>query len=222
MIASVVDTAIYLWAYLPGFLTASWLAFKIASVTIVLSWFVGLALAAGQRSGVTIIRQIIAAYIWIIRGTPALIQIFVVYFGLPEVGIKLNPFMAGVLALAFGSGAYVAEIIRSGLKAIPDGQFDGAQSIGLGTFAQYRFVILPQVVRIVVPALTNEAINTLKNTSLLSAITVLELTLHTQTMIAATFRPFEFYMLAAVLYLIMTTVLSQFSHWFEKHYPAYT
>ena len=222
MVTSVIESIVYLWDYLPGFLSASWLAFKIAAATIILSWLVGLALALGQRSRLSFVRQSITAYIWFFRGTPALIQIFVVYFGLPELGIKLNPYMAGILALAMGSGAYVAEIIRSGLKAIPIGQFDGAQSIGLTAIEQYRFVVLPQVVRIVVPALTNESINTLKNTSLLSAITVLELTLHTQTMIAATFRPFEFYILAAVLYLMMTTVLSQFSRWFERKYPAYT
>jgi len=216
------DTFLYLWDYMPGFIIASWLAFKIAAVTIVLSWVVGLLLAAGQRSNFFALRQFVSFYIWVIRGTPALIQIFIVYFGLPQIGIKLNPFAAGVIALALGSGAYVAEIIRSGLKAIPKGQYDGARSIGLGTMELYRRIVLPQVLRIIIPALTNEAINTLKNTSLLSAITVLELTLHTQTMIAATFRPFEFYLLAAMLYLIMTTVLSQFAYWYENTYPAYT
>ena len=222
MFNQVFDSLLYLWNYLPGFITASWLAFEISLVTIVLSWLVGLALALGQRSRFRIIRKLSALYIWFIRGTPALIQVFIVYFGLPQVGIKLDPFTAGILALAFGSGAYVAEIFRSGLKAIPRGQFDGAHSIGLTQRQLYQQVILPQVIRIVVPALTNEAINTLKNTSLLSTITVVELTLHTQTMIAATFRPFEFYILAAVLYLIMTSALSRFSSWYEKAYPSYS
>ena len=222
MVEQVVDSLSYLWAYLPGFLSASWLAFEISLVTIVLSWFVGLALALGQRSNLLIIRKTAALYIWFIRGTPALIQVFIVYFGLPQVGIKLDPFTAGILALAFGSGAYVAEIIRSGLKAIPRGQFDGAYSIGLTRMQMYQKVVLPQVIRIVVPALTNEAINTLKNTSLLSTITVVELTLHTQTMIAATFRPFEFYILAAALYLVMTSALSRFASWYEKAYPSYS
>lgn len=222
MLASLEDSIIYLWTYLPGFISASWLAFQIACVTIVLSWFVGLALALGQRSRLRSVRLLVNGYVWFIRGTPALIQIFIVYFGLPQIGVRLDPFTAGVVALAFGSGAYVAEIIRSGLKAIPTGQFDGARSLGLGMLRMYRLVVLPQVVRIVVPSLTNEAINTLKNTSLLSTITVVELTLHTQTMIAATFRPFEFYILAALLYLIMTTALSQFAHWYERAFPSYS
>lgn len=222
MFNQIAESLNYLWGYLPGFLGASWIAFEISLVTIVLSWVVGLALALGQRSNLWIVRKTSALYIWFIRGTPALIQVFIVYFGLPQIGIKLDPFSAGILALAFGSGAYVAEIFRTGLKAIPRGQFDGANSIGLTRVQMYRWVVLPQVVRIIVPALTNEAINTLKNTSLLSTITVVELTLHTQTMIAATFRPFEFYILAAILYLIMTSVLSRFSGWYEKAYPSYT
>lgn len=222
MFTEITESLLYLWNYLPGFLNASWLAFEISLITIVLSWLVGLVLAMGQRSRLFIIRKISALYIWFIRGTPALIQVFIVYFGLPQIGIKLDPFSAGILALAFGSGAYVAEIIRAGLKAIPRGQFDGANSIGLSRWQMYQSVVLPQVIRIVVPALTNEAINTLKNTSLLSTITVVELTLHTQTMIAATFRPFEFYILAALLYLIMTSVLSRFASWYEKAYPSYS
>lgn len=221
MFTSLFEAVVYLWDYLPGFVVASWLAFQIAIVTIIVSWIVGLGLALAQRSPLSLVRRIVAGYIWFIRGTPALIQIFIVYFGLPQLGVKLDPFTAGVLALGLGSGAYVAEIIRSGLKAIPEGQFDGAMALGLNRTLLYFRVILPQVVRIIVPSMTNEAINTLKNTSLLSAITVLELTLHTQTMIAATFRPFEFYILAALLYLLMTTALSLFSNWFEKTYPSY-
>lgn len=222
MLNGFIETLHYLYDYLPGFMQSAWLAFQIALVTIVLSWVVGLLLALAQRSRFRVIRVLTAVYIWVIRGTPSLIQIFIVYFGLPQLGVKLDPFSAGILALAFGSGAYVAEVIRSGLSAIPKGQFDGAKALGLDQFRLYRLVILPQVIRIVVPSLTNEAINTLKNTSLLSTITVVELTMHTQTMIAATFRPFEFYMLAAVLYLLMTSVLSLFAHWYETKYPAFT
>lgn len=94
-------------------------------------------------------------------------------------------------------------------------------ALGLDRIDAMRFVVLPQVIRIIIPALTNEAINTLKNTSLLSAITVVELTLHAQTMIAATFRPFEFYILAALLYLLMTSLLSWFASWYEaRHHQA--
>lgn len=212
------DSLIYLWPYLPGFLEASWLALQIALVTILVSWLCGLVAALAKRSRIRPVRWAAEFYIWFIRGTPTLIQVFIIYFGLPQTGINMSPFIAGVVALGISSGAYVAEVIRTGLNAIPKGQFDAATALGLDRSDAMRFVILPQVIRIIIPALTNEAINTLKNTSLLSAITVVELTLHAQTMIAATFRPFEFYILAALLYLAMTSLLSWFANWYEARH----
>lgn len=204
--------------YLPGFLGASAIALGVALAAVLLSWALGVLtmLARGSRSGA--LRRIAGFYVWFVRGTPSLIQVFIVYFGLPQLGLRLPPLVAGVVALGIGSGAYVAEVIRSGLQAIPRGQHDAAAALGLRPLVAFRLVILPQVVRIIVPSLTNEAINTLKNTSLLSAITVVELTLYTQTLIAATFRPFEFYILAAALYLAMTTLLESFARWYERRY----
>ena len=213
-----IDVLTYLWPYLPGFIKASWLALQIALVTILVSWLCGLIAALAKRSSLRPIRWMAEFYIWFVRGTPTLIQVFIVYFGLPQLGVSFSPFLAGVIALGVSSGAYVAEVIRTGLNAIPKGQFDAATALGLDRTDAMRYVVLPQVIRIIVPALTNEAINTLKNTSLLSAITVVELTLHAQTMIAATFRPFEFYILAAVLYLLMTSLLSSFASWYEKRH----
>ncbi len=206
----------YILPYLPGFLWSALIAFQIAMAAIVVSWACGLVVAMARQSQQRPLRWSAQFYIWFIRGTPTLIQIFIVYFGLPSLGLRLSPFTAGVLALGAASGAYVAEVIRSGLNAIPKGQYDAADALGLGRIDKLRFVILPQVVRIIVPALTNEAINTLKNTSLLSTITVVELTLHTQSMIAATFRPFEFYIVAAILYLLMTSILAWFARWYEQ------
>ena len=125
--------------------------------------------------------------------------------------------MAAAAPAAPSTGAYVAEVIRSGLLAIPKGQRESAFAVGMSHGLMMRRVVLPQVVRIITPPLTNEAINTLKNTSLLSVITVMELTLFTQIAIAATFRPFDFYIMAALIYLVMTTVLSSFANWYEKN-----
>ena len=208
----------WLVAYLPGFFSACVIALQIALVTILLSWLCGMIAALARRSVYRLLRWPAMFYIWFMRGTPTLIQIFIVYFGLPQLGLRLSPFAAGVIALGLSSGAYMAEIIRSGLNAIPRGQYESAYAIGLNYWQTMKDVILPQVIRIIVPATTNEAINTLKNTSLLSTITVVELTLYTQTLIAATFRPFDFYIIAALLYLLLTTLLSRFSVWFEKRY----
>ncbi len=204
--------------YGPGFLEAAWTVFGLTILTIVVSWACGLLAALAQRSNWKFARVAAGFYIWFIRGTPTLIQVFIIYFGLPQIGIRLSPFTAGVIALGINSGAYVAEIIRGGLNAIPRGQYESALALGFSPSETMRTIILPQVFRIVLPAVTNEAISTLKNTSLLSTITVVELTLYAQTLIAATFRPFEFYIAVAVIYLVLTTILTFVASWLERRY----
>lgn len=204
--------------YMPSFLEASLVVMEITVLVILLSWACGLIAALGKTSRNRAMRGVASFYVWFIRGTPTLIQIFIVYFGLPQVGMRLSPFVAGVIALGVNSGAYVAEIVRGGLLAIPKGQMESALATGMSHGQAMRRIILPQVVRIIVPPITNEAVTTLKNTSLLSTITVVELTLQAQIVIAATYRPFDFYIIAAVLYLLMTTVLTQLSTWVERRY----
>ncbi|MBP1860000.1 amino acid ABC transporter permease [Rhizobium herbae] len=204
--------------YGPGFLLAAWTVFWLTILTIVVSWVCGLLAALGHRSKVKAVRMVAAFYIWFIRGTPTLIQVFIIYFGLPQFGVRLSPFTAGVLSLGINSGAYVAEIIRGGLTAIPRGQTESSLALGFSPAETMRSIILPQVFRIILPSITNEAISTLKNTSLLSTITVVELTLYAQTLIAATFRPFEFYIAVAVIYLVLTTFLTQLAAWLERRY----
>ena len=211
----------YYAPYVPGFLHASWIVLVLTLLIIVLSWVCGLVAALAKASRFGVLRQASTFYIWFIRGTPALIQIFIVYFGLPQFGLGLSPFVAGVIALGFNSGAYVAEIIRSGLYAIPRGQMELAMALGMSRFDAMGRIILPQVVRVILPSITNEAISTLKNTSLLSTITVVELTLYAQTIIATTFRPFEFYIATAILYLVLTTLLSQVAAWLERRNAVY-
>jgi len=197
-----------------GFLEASWTVLLITICTIVLSWVFGFMAVSAKTSSVKLFRGIGRFYIWFIRGTPALIQVFVVYFGFPQIGIHLSPFVAGVLALAMNSGAYVAEIIRSGLKAIPRSQMESASALGMSKGEIMR--------RIVLPPLTNEAISTLKNTSLLSTITVVDITLYAQTIISATFRPFQFYIAAALIYLLLTTLLTELSDWLERRQARFS
>lgn len=205
-----------LWVYAPGFLNAAWIVFAVTILVIIVSWICGLAAALGRTSSIKPVRWLCSFYIWFIRGTPTLIQVFIVYFGFPQLGLKLSPFVAGVLALGVNSGAYVAEIIRAGLSAIPRGQMESAMALGISRHKTMTTIILPQVFRIILPPLTNEAITCLKNTSLLSTITVMELTLYSQMLIATTFRPFEFYIATAIIYLVMTTVLSQLSAYLER------
>lgn len=204
--------------YVPGFLSASWVVLVLSVLAILVSWACGVLAALGKASRFSAARQLSAFYIWFIRGTPTLIQVFIVYFGFPQMGMRLSPFVAGVLALGFNGGAYIAEIVRAGLSAIPKGQMESAQALGMSRFHMMTRIIMPQVFRVILPPVTNEAITMVKNTSLLSTITVVELTLYSQTIIATTFRPFEFYIATALIYLAMTTILSQAAAQMERHY----
>ena len=204
--------------YIPSILFSCVVVIELTILTIIISWIFGLLAGIGKASRFKFFSYPSRFYIWFIRGTPTLIQVYLVYFALPQFGIQMSPFTAGVLALGINSGAYVAEIFRSGLNAIPKGQMESAKALGMTYFKAMHRVILPQVIRIILPAITNEGISMLKNTSLLSTITVVELTMQTQVVIARTFRPFEFYIVASVLYLLMTTVLSYFSEKLEKRY----
>ncbi|MFI5011629.1 MAG: amino acid ABC transporter permease [Hyphomicrobiales bacterium] len=206
--------------YLPGMLESCLVVVEITGLIILLSWICGLAAALGKTSNHAVLRWPCQFYVWFIRGTPTLIQIFIVYFGIPQLGLRMPPFIAGVVALGVSSGAYVAEIIRSGLLAIPKGQTESAIAIGMTYRQSLQYIILPQVFRIIIPSITNEAVTTLKNTSLLSTITIVELTLKSEMIISYTFRPFDFYIIAAILYLIMTTSLMSAANWFEGRLAA--
>jgi polar amino acid transport system permease protein len=218
------DRAVAWWVsvqdYLPGMLASCLIVIEVTVLVIVLSWVCGLVAALGKTSSHAALRWPCQFYVWFIRGTPTLIQIFIVYFGIPQLGLRMSPFTAGVVALGVASGAYVAEIIRSGLLAIPKGQMESTIAIGMSYRQSLQYIILPQVFRIIIPPITNEAVTTLKNTSLLSTITIVELTLKSEMIISYTFRPFDFYIIAAILYLIMTTSLMSAASWFEGRLAA--
>jgi polar amino acid transport system permease protein len=209
-------------AYLPLFAPAAWMVVQVSILSILLSWAVGLACALAKTSGFRLFQWPAEFYLWFVRGTPLLTQIFLIYFGLPQLGIRFDAFTAGVLALGLNGGAYVAEIIRGGLLSIPKGQRESAMALGMTYGKTMRRIILPQVVRVIIPPITNDAATTIKNTSLLSTITIMELMLQTQVIVSSTFRPFEFYILVSLIYLAMTTVLMVAMRWAERrHAIAY-
>jgi polar amino acid transport system permease protein len=190
--------------YLPGFVDAAIVVVELTAVSLLLSWVLGLALAIAVQQQNRLLRALASFYIWFIRGTPALVQVFIVYFATPQFGLRLSPFVAGIIALGCNSAAFVAEIFRGGFLAVPRTQHEAAAAIGLSRAIALYKVILPQVLRVTLPPMTNEAITLLKNTSLLSTITIMELTLFSQMAIARTFRPFEFYMAVALIYLALS------------------
>lgn len=152
---------------------------------------------------------VLDSFVWMIRGTPLFIQILIAYYALPEVlGISLSPFTAGVMALGINSTAYISEIVRGGINAIPDGQWEAAYVLGLKPKITLQRIILPQMFRITLPSLTNELTTLIKETSILMVIGVAELTKVSKDIVSRELDPMTIYLAAAVLYLAMTSVVS--------------
>ena len=171
---------------------------------------VGTGLLLMRNSRFWLLRTLVNIYSSFIRGTPALVQILVFYYALaPLTGINIGPFTAGIMAVGFNSGAYIAEILRGGLSRIPKGQREAAESLGLPRIKIWFKVILPQVFHSVIPLLVNEFTMVIKITPLLSTITVVELTRASQMLYNETFRPVEVLTLAAVIYFIICFSISQ-------------
>ena len=178
---------------------------------------VGTGLLLMRNSRFWLLRTLVNIYSSFIRGTPALVQILVFYYALaPLTGINIGPFTAGIMAVGFNSGAYIAEILRGGLSRIPKGQREAAESLGLPRIKIWFKVILPQVFHYVIPLLVNEFTMVIKITPLLSTITVVELTRASQMLYNETFRPVEVLTLAAVIYFIICFSISQLGERLQK------
>ena len=184
--------------------------------TVLLATAVGVAMGLISASDLRLPKAIVRAYVYFVRGTPALVQIFLVYFALHRIGFELSSFWSGVVALAFNSAGFIAEIVRAGLQSIDVGQTEAALSIGMTGRQLIVHILLPQSLRRITPPMTNEVITLLKNSSLLSVISVTELTRAAQLIIAERFVPFELYAALAVYYLVMISVLSRFSEYIER------
>lgn len=187
-----------------------------AGVTLIITAAaVGLGMVGGMFLGMARLSQnritytLSTAYVTFFRGTPLLVQIFIVYYGLPGIlGFNIGRWAAGIMALGLNSSAYVAEIVRAGIQSIDRGQTEAAAASGLTTVQRLRYVILPQAFRRIVPPLGNEFIAMLKDSSLVTVISLEELLRRAQLVVTSTYKPFEMYIMAAIMYLIMTTAIS--------------
>jgi polar amino acid transport system permease protein len=172
----------------------------LCAASIALSLVGGIPLALSGISANRLVRWPFAFFIWVFRGTPLLLQLFLIYFGLPEIGIYLSPVVSGILGLGIHYAVYNSDVMRAGIVAVERGQHEASRSLGLSRAQTMRKVILPQALRSVTPALGNNLIALLKESALVSIITVPELTLSAQRAISETFRPFEFYFAAGAIY----------------------
>ena len=200
----------------PFLLQGALITIEITMLSVGIGFFIGLFTGIARISRVRLLRITATIYADGIRGTPLLIQIFLIYFALPVVlGMHINPFVAAVTACGINSGAYVSEIFRAGIQSIDIGQMEAGRSLGLTWWQTMYYILLPQAFRNILPPLGNEFITMLKDSSLVSVIGFEELTRRGQLVIAQTYASFEIWMTVAVLYLIMTLVIARFISYME-------
>lgn len=202
---------------LPEFWVGTQATIFYSGISLCLASVIGLLIALARMSRLAALRWLARGYVDFVRGTPALVQIFFVYFGMPAVGVNLSAPVAAVIALSINSGGYLAEIFRGGIASVDKGQGEAARSLGMSSGQALRRIILPQAVLRVVPATAGEFTNLVKGTSLLSTISVMELTRVAQVIVGVTFRPIEAYVAIAVIYFILNAIIAQGAIWLERY-----
>lgn len=174
-----------------------------------------------QYARIPVLRHIARFYIWIVRGTPLLVQLYVIFYGLPKLGVVLEPLPAATIVFALNSGAYDAETIRAALESVSRGQLEAGECVGMTYFQTIRRIVLPQAMRTAFPSLANSLISLVKDTSLAANITVTEMFMVTQRIVARTYEPLALYIEVGLIYLLFSTVLTKLQRVGEKKLNAY-
>jgi polar amino acid transport system permease protein len=188
------------WAELLG---GAWLTIQLSAMTLMLGLIVAVICAYARTTGPRPVRWMVASYIELIRNTPFLVQIFIIFFSLPAIGIRFDANQAALAAMVANFGAYAAEIVRAGIEAVPQGQIEAARALALKRLDIFRYIVIFPALRTVYPALASQFILLVLGSSVVSAISAVELTAVTNTLQSTTFRPFEFYAVATGMYLAM-------------------
>lgn len=210
----------YILNIIPQMLDGCWISFQVFIITIVLSIPLGILLSLGRVSGISILQKLIGFYVWVLRGTPLMLQIFFIYFVLPSVGIRLPDFESAILAFVLNYAAYFCEIFRAGIQAIPKGQYEAAHTLGMNYVQTMRRIILPQVIRVILPPISNETITLVKDTSLVYVLAMNDLMRTARNLVQRDFNIMPF-IVAAVFYLLATLVLTMLFERLEKNYSKY-
>ena len=213
----------YIISIIPQMLMGTVDTLRLFFITIVLAIPLGILLAFCRVSSFKILRDVVAAYVYVLRGTPLMLQLLFVYFGLPfipVIGVRLDDFPAAVLAFVLNYGAYFCEIFRAGLQAIPKGQFEAAKTLGMNYTQTMRRIILPQVFKILLPPVSNETITLVKDTSLIYVLAMNDLLRTTRNLVQRDFNIMPF-VVAAVFYLVMSMILTYGFNKLEKHFARW-
>jgi polar amino acid transport system permease protein len=189
-------------------LSAAWLTLQLALAALVIGLVVGMVVALLRMSRNRRIARLAVAYVELFRGTPALVQLFILYFGFTAIGIEFSSFQAATIGLGLNASAYLSEVYRAGIEAVPKGQFEAAQTIGMTRFKTLRWVVLPQAIRVVQAPIGNVAISLLKDTSVASLIATPDLMLRAQDLSSVYFMPLETYLIVGCMYFVLCFPLS--------------
>lgn len=214
------DLAFYT-TYLPILARGAVMTVELTILATFFGTIIGLVVAFARISRSKLLSGLAYFYTWAIRGTPLLVQLYFIYYGLPQVGIRLDAFPAAVIGISICAGAYIAEIIRAGIQSIDKGQMEAARSLGMTYFQALRYVILPQAYRRMLPPMGNEIIALTKDSSLASTLALVELMRTARQIDAATLRSMEAYIAAGAFYLAMTTGLTVLFDRIEKRLAVY-
>lgn len=213
----------FLGKYFGMFLEGASITIEVSLVSLIIGFIVGLFICLMKMSRIKILKWLSTAYVEILRGTPLFVQVYIVYFGLAQFGIDFpdigpipGKFLAGTFALSINSSAYVAEIFRSGIQAVDKGQMEASRSLGLDYASTMRYVIVPQAVKNILPALANEFITLVKESAILSVIGVQDLMFKSIAVKNQTYIAFEPFIVAAAMYFVMTFTLSKLVGLLEK------
>lgn len=202
---------------LPGLLVT----IPLTAISFTFALVIAVIAALIQFANVPVLTQVARFYIWIIRGTPLLVQLFIVFYGLPHVGILIDPFVAAVVVFSINEGAYCSETMRAALESVPKGQLEAGLCAGMSWIQTIRRIVLPQAFRTAFPTLGNSLISMIKDTSLAANITVTEMFMTTQRIVARTYEPLLLYVEVGLIYLIFCTVLTKLQTAGEKRLERY-
>lgn len=202
---------------LPSLISGLGVTMKIAIVALIIATIAGIIFGLMSISKSKILRGISIVYIYIVRGTPLMIQAVFIYLGLGQaLNVRFDPVLAGIVILGFNAGAYLAEIFRGGIEAVDKGQMEAARSLGLSNSKAMIKVVLPQAIKIMIPSILNQFIIAIKDTSILSVIGIRELMQSGQIIVGTTYKAFEIYGMVAMMYLIIITILTLISKAIER------
>ncbi len=195
------------WDLLPSLLSGAAVTLEVTAGSFVLALIIGLLLAILQQLQIPPLRAIIAIYVDVFRAVPVLTQLFIIYFGLTEIGIRLDPLSAAIAGFGINGGAYLTEVFRAGIESVHQGQTEAALMLGMTRLAALRIVVLPQALRVVLPPLGNFVIGLLKDTALAAAVAAPELMFRARTAVDKTFLATQIFVTAAAIYLVMSVPL---------------